>query len=51
MSRLSASIFMSLAAHTAQEDGPVELAHDSPKFLLKKFMINVFSHLPQQVAH
>lgn len=38
-----------LVAHTEQ-DGPVELNQDSPKFLLKKSMINVFSHLPQQVA-
>lgn len=38
-------------AHTGQEGRPAELEQDSPKFLLKKSVINVFSHLPQQVAH
>lgn len=38
-------------AHTKWEGGSAELQQDSPKFLLKKSMINVFSHLPQQVAH
>lgn len=33
-----------------QEGGPFEFKQDSPKFLLKKSMINVFSHLPQQVT-
>ena len=33
-----------------QEGGPFEFKQDSPKFLLKKSMINVFSDLPQQVT-
>lgn len=41
---------MSLGAHTEREDGLVELEQDRPKFLLKKPVINVFSHLPQQVT-
>lgn len=38
-------------AHTGQEGGPAEFDQAGPKVLLKKSMINVFSHLPQQVAH
>lgn len=51
MSRSSASISVTVWWPTlSRKVGPVELEPDSPKFPLKKFMINVFSHLPQQVA-